>query len=189
MAVETTGNMELFLILGPMKSGKSFELISYFMPLNYTNIKFSLYQPIKNKRSEDIWSRNGISIKAKKISSLKEILNKKDKVIGIDEVHMFPEKDSFVINQLLKNNKKVIVSGLDLDYRGKMFPIIKKIFELSPKKVKYKKAVCELCKKQEAIYTQIFKNNKPVLNGLPSVIPDDGKYSYVSVCRNCFINK
>ncbi len=181
--------MELFLILGPMKSGKSFELINYFLPLNYTNIKFGLYQPVKNKRNENVWSRNGISIKAKKIKSLKEILNKKEKIIGIDEIHMFSERDVETINVLLKQNRKIIVSGLDLDYRGKMFPIIKRLFEMGPKKVKYKKAVCELCKKPEAVYTQILKNNKPILSGLSSIIPDDGKYVYMPVCRKCFINK
>jgi thymidine kinase len=180
--------MELILILGPMKSGKSFELISYFMPLKYTNIKFNLYQPIKNKRDEDVWSRNGVSIKASKIRSLKEVLDKKDKVIGIDEIHMFSDKEVEVIEELLKKGKKVIVSGLDLDYKGKMFPIIKRLFELAPRKVKYKRAVCELCKNPEAIYTQIFKNNKPVTRGLPSVVPEDGKFTYVPVCRDCFIN-
>lgn len=180
--------MDLILILGPMKSGKSFELISYFMPLKYTNIKFNLYQSIRNKRDEDVWSRNGVSIKSKKISSLKEILNKKEKVIGIDEIHMFSESDIIVISELLKRRRKIIVSGLDLDYRGKMFRVIEKLFELGPKKVKYKRAVCEICKKPEAIYTQIYKNNKPVLRGLPSVVPDDGKYAYVPVCRKCFVN-
>jgi len=69
-----------------------------------------------------------------------------------------------------------------------MFPVVKKLFELGPKEVKYKRAVCEICKKPEAIYTQIYKNNKPVLNGLPSVFSDNGKYTYAPVCRNCFVN-
>ena len=180
--------MELILILGPMKSGKSFVLISYFMPLTYTNINFSLYQPIKNKREDDVWSRNGVSIKAEKINSLKEILNNKDKIIGIDEIHMFPPEDVMVISELLEKKKKIIVSGLDMDYKGNMFPVVKKLFELGPKEVKYKRAVCEICKKPEAIYTQIYKNNKPVLNGLPSVFSDNGKYTYAPVCRNCFVN-
>ena len=81
--------MELTLILGPMKSGKSFDLISHFAPLKYTNIPFALYQSAKNVRDAEIWSRNGISLEAKKVHDLSETLASCAKVIGIDEVHMF----------------------------------------------------------------------------------------------------
>ena len=181
--------MELTLILGPMKSGKSFELISYFMPLRYAKISFGVYQSVKNVRNENIWSRNGISIEAHKIKNL-SFLNKNLKVIGIDEIHMFEEeKDVIVLEELLKMETTIIVSGLDTDYKGKLFPIIGKLLELGPKEIKYKKAVCEVCKKPEAIYTQVYKESEPLLDGLPSVIPDDGSYIYKPVCRNCFIKK
>ena len=89
--------MELTLILGPMKSGKSFELISYFMPLKYTDIPFALYQSMKNIRSENIWSRNGVSLEAKKVDTLAEILESNLKIVGIDEIHMFNEKEAEII--------------------------------------------------------------------------------------------
>jgi thymidine kinase len=178
--------MELLLILGPMKSGKSFEMISHFLPLSYSNIKFGLYQPDKNSRDENIWSRNGISIEAQKIKSLRQILKNSVEVVGIDEVHMFNEEDAEVIAQLLKYGVKVIATGLDMDYRGKMFPIIKRLFELSPKQVTYKHSICEHCKNTDAVYTQIYKSGKPVLEGLPSVVPEDGSYEYQALCRRCF---
>ncbi len=181
--------MPLNLILGPMKSGKSFELISYFMPLYYTEISFGLYQSSRNKRDENIWSRNGISLKAEKISDLSEIWKKNFQVVGIDEIHMFEEKNINVIEDLLKKETKIIVSGLDTDYRGEIFPIVKKLLELGPNEVKYKKAVCEICKKPEAVYTQIYKGDVPILGGLPSVVPDDGTYTYKAVCRRCFIKR
>jgi len=54
--------MELILILGPMKSGKSFDLISYFMPLKYTNINFSLYQADqKQKRRRCLVKKRGFN--------------------------------------------------------------------------------------------------------------------------------
>lgn len=178
--------MELTLILGPMKSGKSFEMIGYFMPLAYTNINFGVYQPKKNVREEDVWSRNGPVMKAKKIGSLFEILENKEAVVGIDEIHMFEEGDAEAIKLLVKQGAKVFVSGLDMDYRGKMFPIIKKLLELGPRKVNYKRAVCELCKSPEAVYTQVYREDIPITNGVSSVLPEDGTYDYKPVCHNCF---
>jgi len=179
--------MELILILGPMKSGKSFELISYFMPLRYTDISYGIYQSAKNVRNENIWSRNGIALKAQKIESLREILKTDQAVIGIDEIHMFEAKDVEVIGELLKRGVKIVASGLDTDYRGEIFPVIKKLLELGPKEIKFKRAVCEICKKPDAVYTQIFNMAEPILTGLPSVVPDNGTYIYRPVCRNCFL--
>ncbi|MFA5178296.1 MAG: thymidine kinase [Candidatus Paceibacterota bacterium] len=178
--------MELTLILGPMKSGKSFEMISNFMPLAYTDINYGIYQPQKNIREENLWSRNGVSIQAKKIETLFEILNKQEAIVGIDEIHMFAEKDAEAINSLISRGTKIFISGLDMDYQGKIFPIIKKIFELGPQKVNYKRAVCEICKKPNAIYTQVYQFGIPVVDGVPSVLPEDGTYEYKPVCRQCF---
>lgn len=181
--------MELILILGPMKSGKSFEMVSYFAPLQYTKIPFGLYQSSKNIRNENIWSRNGVSLKAEKINDLSEIFKKNLKIVGIDEIHMFDEENAKIIEELLKKETKFIISGLDTDYQGEMFPIIRRLLSLGPREVKYKKAVCEVCKNPDAVYTQIYKNSEIILDGLDSIIPEDGTYIYKPLCRNCFKKK
>jgi thymidine kinase len=186
MVVETTDNMALTLIIGPMKSGKSLEMISHFNHLQYTNIPFQVYQPIKDVRNENVWSRTGLSIDCQKISSLYDILKEEFKIVGIDEVHMFDEEDVGAIKELLNRGVKVFVSGLDMDYKGEMFGIIKKLMELGPGEVKFKKAVCEICKEPNAVYTPVFKDGKIIMAGLPSVLPEDGTYTYVPVCRKCF---
>ncbi len=179
--------MELTLILGPMKSGKSFDLISCFAPLKYTTIPFALYQSARNVRDEQICSRNGVVIAAKKAQSLKEALAEDCSIIGIDELHMFPEEDAKVIEELVKRGTKVIAAGLDTDYQGKMFGIIKRLLELGPREVRFKRAVCENCKKPDAVYTQVFKDSLPITAGMPPVIPDDGTFSYRPSCRDCFV--
>lgn len=176
----------MILILGPMKSGKSFELISNFAPLKYTKINFALLQPERNVRDEGICSRNGISLNAQKVRSLSEAIDKNLEVVGIDEVHMFEEAEVENIKKLLQKGTKVIVSGLDMDCYGQMFPIVKKILELGPKEVRYKRAVCEVCGEPTAVYTQILDNGQAVLCGLPSVVPDDGRYTYKPMCSHCF---
>lgn len=180
---------DLILILGPMKSGKSFEVINHFAPLKYTDITYGLYHSARNVRDGGVWSRNGVELEAKKVHSLKEILQDDVQVVGIDEVHMFEEKDAYAIEELLKRGTKVIISGLDTSHNGRMFPIIMRILELGPTEVIYKKAVCEICKDPNAVYTQILKNLKPVLEGLQVVVPDDGTHQYKSVCRTCFVRK
>ncbi|MFA5747087.1 MAG: thymidine kinase, partial [Candidatus Paceibacterota bacterium] len=81
--------MELILILGPMKSGKSFELISYFTPLQYTDIPFKVFQSAKNVRDGSVWSRNGVSLQAEKAADLSGAEEEGLKVVGVDEMHMF----------------------------------------------------------------------------------------------------
>ncbi len=179
--------MHLTLILGPMKSGKSFDLISHFSPLQYATSKYALYQPLRNVRDTGIESRSGLFINAQKIQSLAEIPHDGVSVIGIDEIHMFDPSDAFYIGELLSRGVDVVVSGLDTDYRGNLFEMVKKLFELGPKEVKYKRAVCNDCKNFSAVYTQIYTNGKPLMGGMPPVIPDDGTFTYEPLCRKCFV--
>ena len=179
--------MDLTLILGPMKSGKSFDLISYFAPLKYTDIPHILYQSARNVRDEHISSRNGVIIESKKVNSLADALENNFAVVGIDELHMFDPADVAVVAELLKRGVKVVAAGLDTDYRGRMFEVIRGLLELGPKEVKHKRAVCELCRQPIAVYSQVFNKGLPITGGMPPVIPDDGTFTYQPVCRNCFV--
>lgn len=171
-----------------MKSGKSFEMIGHFNHLQYTDIPFQVYQPIRDVRDETVCSRNGFSVSCKKISSLYDIVDEGIKIVGIDEIHMFDEKDVGAVKNMLDKGLKVIASGLNMDYKGEMFGIIRKLMELGPAEVKFKRAVCEICREPHAVYTSVFKDGKIVTEGIPSVVPEDGTYTYVPVCRKCFNN-
>jgi len=181
--------MDLVLILGPMKSGKSLELISFFSFLQYTDKTFVLFQPLRNVRDDQIHTRNGIQMEAKKVTTLAEALDSNCDIVGVDEMHMFPESEAEIVGQLLKKGKKVVISSLDTDPYGKLFGIVKRLFELGPKEVRYRRAACECCRNPEAIYTQILQNGQPVTRGIPVSVPDDGTFGYRSVCRNCFVKE
>jgi len=176
------------LVLGPMKSGKSFALISRFAPLAFSDKTFMLFQPAKNTRDAKIESRLGLQLPAKKITQLADILLERSlpQVIGIDEIHLFDGSDVGAISQILKKGHEVYIVGCNLDYRGKMFDIVKQLLELSPDEVIHQKAVCELCQSTEGIYTQVWYKGKIMTNGLPPVIVEDGTYVYKPVCRQCF---
>lgn len=181
--------MKLTLILGPMKSGKSFDLIRYFAPLAYTKKSFDLYQPMRNVRDSLITSRNGVNLEAQKVESLEASLDSRASVIGVDEIHMFEPTDVVHIEMLLKRGKDVIASGLDTDYRGRMFDIIRGLLELGPHEVRYRKSVCERCQEPDAVYSQVFHKGIPVTSGMPAVIPDDGTFTYMPACRQCFVKE
>jgi thymidine kinase len=106
--------------------------------------------------------------------------------VGIDEIHMFKPGDMAVIERLLLNGVEVVISGLDMDYRGELFEAVKRLLELGPKEVRYKRAVCYNCRKLDAVYTQIFHDGVPMAHGLLAVMPDDGSYEYRPACRHCF---
>lgn len=181
--------MDLTLILGPMKSGKSFELISRFSPLQYSDVKYGLYQSDRNVRDAGIASRGGSAIRATKIPTLAVLLDTDDEMVGIDEIHMFPPNEADVVAALLGRGTQVFASGLDMDYRGRMFEMVKRLLELGPHNVYYRRAVCEVCRRPHATHTQVFRSGEPLVEGVPSVIPEDGTYEYKPVCRACFVQK
>ena len=176
------------LILGPMKSGKSLELLSRMAPYEHTNQEVLYVQPEANVRDEGIRSRLGINATALSVKSLDEVHQSFD-VIGIDEVHMFSEGVNDIVDIWLRQNKNVIASGLDLDYRGKMLPIIIRLLELKPEESIAKISVCDSCRRYNAQFTQLLSHNVPILSGVPSVVPEDGTYDYQARCRGCFVKE
>lgn len=169
-----------------MKSGKSLELIARVAPYAYADQKILYVQAAQNSRDNGITSRLGIDTQALRVTSLTEVTTDFD-VIGIDEINMFPATDITVISRWLKLNKEVFISGLDLDYRATVPPIITAIYEQQPDVIIRKQAVCDVCKKINAGFTQILANGKPILSGLPLITPEDGTYDYQARCRDCFV--
>lgn len=180
--------MPLTLIVGPIKSGKSLELIARVAPHEFANKRVLFVQPHRNVRDEGIASRLGIDVTARRTKTLSEVKDDWD-VIGIDEVHMLPIKDAEQINEWLRAGKEVVVSGLDLDYRGKIMPMAKRLLEIKPDTIIYKVSVCEVCHEYNALFTQIISKGKPLTRGLPAVVPEDGTYIYEARCRDCFVRK
>ena len=180
--------MDLKLFLGPMKSGKSYCLINYFMPLLRADKSCALYQSIENVRDEKIWSRNGVEVAAKKVATLAEVIGQDIAVIGVDELHMFPDSEGEVIKKILAQGTRVVAAGLNRNYQGKTFTLIRRLLEFEPNEVSYLKSTCDICRVPDATHTQILDGKNPVTAGLPTSIPDDGTYIYKAVCQACFVN-
>ena len=171
-----------------MKSGKSVELLARTAPYEYTDKEVIYVQPEANTRDPGIRSRLGVGAVALTVGSLRDITQPFD-VIGLDEVHMFKETDAAIVDQWLHEGRNIIASGLDLDYRGKMLPIVARLHELKPDELIPKLAVCDACKEYRAQFTQILENGQPVLGGLPSITIDHGQFDFQARCRSCFVKE
>jgi thymidine kinase len=113
---------------GPMKSGKTRELIHRIDNLHYIKgCNFILIKPALDTRSIKIQSRFGslssdcILINENKPEEILEVVKKEHQLIAIDEAQFFKEKIISIVESLLQQDKNVIISGLDLDFRGEPF--------------------------------------------------------------------
>jgi thymidine kinase len=121
----------LKLIMGPMRSRKTTELINEIFKYNY-KYDYLIFNNNKDTRcnKDEIKTHNNMKYKAIKINKLSEIyeneeilnLYKSSKIIGIDESQFFPDLVEFILNELSNSfNKIFIVSGLDCDYLQKFW--------------------------------------------------------------------
>lgn len=139
------------VITGPMFSGKSEELIKRIIILSYAEIPTLVVKPaIDNRFSEtEIKSRNGTSIKSfsvDKTKDIKELFEKGNyKSVVIDEAQFFDEDIIDFVDHLANKGIRVIVCGLDQDFKRRPFKIMANIMSIADDIVKLK-AVCLVCK-------------------------------------------
>ena len=113
---------------GPMKSGKTRELINRVDKLDYLPYKSRFFKPSIDTRSTTIHSRflnGGREIPCELIEQDRpyNILSSVEGVdlVVIDEAQFFSISLSDVVEKLVREKKNVIIGGLDLDFRGEPF--------------------------------------------------------------------
>lgn len=180
------GSLEV--ICGSMFSGKTEELIKRLHRAEIAKRKIIVFKhTIDNRRSTEFITSHGCDkIFAVEIVSPQELLNNIDHtidVIGIDEVQFFNNEIINVILKLINMGKRVIVAGLDLDFRGFPFGCIPDLMALADEITKLR-AVCMQCG-QDAHFTQRIVNNKPAKFDDPIILVGAEDY-YQARCRNCY---
>jgi thymidine kinase len=113
------------VICGSMFSGKTEELIKRIKKVEFSKQKFIVFKPKIDSRNpkEKIVSHAKNEISSKIVEKAKDIFNsgKNYEVVAIDEAQFF-DKDLVVIcNKLANKGIRVIVAGLDMDYKGNPF--------------------------------------------------------------------
>jgi thymidine kinase len=114
------------VICGSMFSGKSEELIRRMRRAQIARQRVQIFKPeIDNRYSEDhIVSHSEMKLKSQLVMTANDILDQLDRrtqVIGIDEGQFFDLQLVSVCNKMADMGTRVIVAGLDQDYRGRPF--------------------------------------------------------------------
>lgn len=175
------------VVCGPMYSGKSEELIRRIRRAEIAKQKVQVFKPTIDDRydKQDIVSHRGDKIQGIPVSRSEDILNYLDEdteVIGIDEVQFFDDGIIKIVNQLADNNKRVIVAGLDTDFRGEPFNVMPQLMAIAEFVDKIT-AICMKCG-NPATKTQRLIDGKPADYNDPIVLIG-AKESYEARCRNC----
>jgi thymidine kinase len=185
--------LTLEVIMGPMFSGKTSELIRLVEREVYAKKKGAIFKIAFDNRysATQVVTHNGLRYDAYTVASSAEGLKKIDELamtqgldaIGVDEVNFFPE-DLVDMLDRLADEKKVIACGLNLDFKAEPFPTTMELAARADR-VRYLSAVCVVCG-QEATRTQRLIAGKPAPRDSP-VIAVGGKEMYEPRCRNCFV--
>ena len=113
------------IICGSMFSGKTEELIRRLKRAKYAKKKVKVFKPIVDSRFKTnlVLSHDKNEIKSKSVSKSSDIKIKAvgSDVIGIDEAQFFDNGIIKVCNDLANEGIRVIVAGLDMDYKGNPF--------------------------------------------------------------------
>ena len=177
----------LVVITGPIFSGKTTELIRRVERQMIAGKKVVIFKPSVDTRYHPslIISHNGLKINAsvvppdeegvKRISS--ESINYD--VIGIDEGQFFPPVLADELNKLA-TEKIIIVSALNLDFKGEPFETTMKLLAYADKVVSLT-AVCKVCGRP-ATRTQRLIDGKPAPRDSPRILIG-GLEAYEARCR------
>ena len=177
------------LITGPMSCGKTEELLRRIRRAIIAKKKVKVISPEIDTRAHGdyIESRNGLwldAIKVKNAAQLLGVVKDEDEIIAIDELQFFDEHIVKVIAKLIASGKKVIGTGLDLDFKAEPFGYMPELMCIATKIDKLS-AVCMKCGCDDATRTQRLVDGKPVDKNSP-LIMIGGEETYEARCVKCY---
>ena len=175
----------LEVICGPMFAGKSEELIRRVRTLSYAHQKIIAFKPAIDNRYDAtaIASHDGEKFSAyavKDIADMEKLLTPDVQVVAIDEVQFFKDGIVSFVEKLADKGVRVIVAGLDTDFRGEPFGPMPELLARAEFVTKLT-AACTVCG-CAATRTQRLVNGEPAKFEDP-VILVGAKESYEARCR------
>lgn len=175
------------VICGCMFAGKTEELIRRINVLSYARKNILVFKPQIDDRysTTEIASHAGSKVPCIVINEAKEILNHVNydtDVVAIDEVQFFDEDVVDICEYLADSGLRVMVAGLDKDFRGEPFGVLPDLLTRAEFVTKLT-AVCAKCG-APATRTQRIINGKPASFNDPIVLVG-AKEAYEPRCRHC----
>ena len=175
------------VICGSMFSGKTEELIRRVRRAQIARQKVQVFKPRLDNRYqvEKVSSHNGMHLDAVVVREAKEIpqlVEPDTTVVAIDEGQFFDWTIAGVCNFLADNGRRVIIAGLDMDFRGEPFGPMPLVMA-EAEKVDKLQAICVVCG-MPASRTQRLINGQPASHDDP-VIMVGANEVYEARCRHC----
>lgn len=172
----------LEVICGPMFSGKSEELIRRLRRVEIARQRVQIFKPELDDRfhASAIVSHSQMRMPSEVVATSADILARvedKTEVVGIDEGQFFDAGLVEVCNKLANQGKRVIVAGLDQDYRGRPFGPMPGLI-VAAEYVTKQLAICMVCG-NPANHTQRLTASRDQI-----VVGAAGTYE--ARCRRCY---
>ncbi|MBQ7540207.1 MAG: thymidine kinase [Bacteroidaceae bacterium] len=169
------------VVCGSMFSGKTEELIRRLKRAKIAHQKVEIFKPAVDTRysEEDVVSHDSNSIASTPIESSASLLLMTDDadVVGIDEAQFFDDGLVEVCNELANRGKRVIIAGLDMDFKGVPFGPMPALCAIAEDVTKVH-AICVRCGNLAYISHRTINDERRVVLG--------EKQEYEPLCRHCY---
>ncbi len=169
------------VICGSMFSGKTEELVRRLRRAEIAKLKVEIFKPFVDNRysEEEVVSHNDNKIRCTNVDSSGNILllGGNTDVVGIDEAQFFDMGLVEVCNSLANQGVRVIVAGLDMNFKGQPFGPIPNLMATAEYVTKVH-AVCVRCGDLAQYSYRFIESEKIVEIGATD--------SYEAVCRSCY---
>ena len=169
------------VVCGSMFSGKTEELIRRMKRAVFAHQKVEIFKPAIDTRysDEDVVSHDSNSIRSTPVKSSASILllSSDIDVVGIDEAQFLDDGLVDVCNQLANRGVRVIIAGLDMDFKGVPFGPIPALCAIADDVTKVH-AICVKCGNLAYLSHRIVSGDKRVMLGEQT--------EYEPLCRECY---
>jgi thymidine kinase len=170
------------VICGSMFSGKTEELIRRLNRAKIAKQKVEIFKPVIDVRYsvEEVVSHNENSIRSTPVDTSSNIilLTGDVDVVGIDEAQFFDHGLVDVCNQLANMGVRVVVAGLDMDFKGQPFGPMPKLMAIAEYVTKVH-AICMRCGSLANFSHRLNADEKLVVLG--------ERNEYEPLCRECYM--
>lgn len=164
-----------------MFSGKTEELLRRLKRAKFAKQQVEIFKPAVDMRysNQEVVSHDNNSILSTPVETSGSILllTGDVDVVGIDEAQFFDDGIVSVCNQLAASGLRVIVAGLDMDFRGSPFGPMPALMAIADD-VSKEHAICVRCGHAGYVSHRLVSGEKQVLLG--------EKNEYEPICRHCF---
>jgi thymidine kinase len=173
------------VVCGSMFSGKTEELIRRVRRAQIAKQKVQVFKPAIDNRFgiEKITSHNGLYIEARPVAdaaAIPELVKADTQVVAVDEVQFFDWQIANVCSDLANRGVRVILAGLDMDFRGEPFGPMP-LLMAEAEDVEKLHAICVVCG-ATASRTQRLINGSPALYDDPVILVGASEV-YEARCR------